>query len=465
MAGRTKYKAGDALGDWTLVTMLGSGGNGDVWQAESHDGQSAAVKVLHRTAGRDYDRFKREVGICETLSPDDTAILPVLDKHLPEKPTAADRPWFVMPLASDLTTALGGASLDVKVAAVRDVARTLARLLADHGISHRDVKPANLYQFKDRIVVGDFGLAKRPNDPVLTETGRRLGPFHHLPSEVYVTDAEPNWERVDVYCLSNTLWCIAVEKPHPPRGQIRATEEDSLTILLADEPYVGQLAGLIQAGTSRSPLSRPTLSDFADQLNDWLAARARRAAFTVEFESAEARRSAVLRWLVQHVRREPVLDVMSYEIPDDLDSPSDVSGLTERHVCEALLELIEDGAVEGQASYALGRREPVLFTRLYPTFQGIDEIDDVESLTAQATPMLRAYLDSVDWLSLPRSKVPVEIAPGVSLSPPEAYFQMRLLEAQGLLSFRPMQATFGHASFADLRTTSDGRRWLYRQAT
>jgi hypothetical protein len=441
--------------------MLGSGGNGDVWRVGSKDSTSAAVKILHRTAARDYERFQREVAICAELSPGDTGILPVLESHLPKKPTLSDRAWFVMPLATDLTIALAGASLDAKVAAVRDVARSLARLLAENGINHRDVKPANLYQFEDRIVVGDFGLAKRPDDPGLTEEGKPLGPFHHLPSEVYVTDQEPDWERVDVYCLANTLWCIAVEKLHPPRGQIRAREDDSLALLLASEPYVGQLAGLVQAATARSPTSRPRLSEFAEQLDDWLAARASRVDFAVEFEDAEARKLAVLRWLIQHVRREPLFDQMLYEIPDDLDAPADVSGLTEGQMSEALLELIEEGLIEGNASYAFGRREPRHFGRLYPTLYGIEEVDSVASLTAQATPLLRAFLAVQDWLSLPRSSEPMEIVPGLSLTPAEAYFQMRLLEAQGLLSVRPIHETGGHASFTDVRTTLGGKRRIY----
>jgi Protein kinase domain len=462
MAGRTKYKAGDQLGRWTLVGTPRSGGNGDVWRAESDEPpKSAAVKILHRMAAKDYERFRREVAICEELSPADKGILPVLEKHLPEKSTVADRAWFVMPLATDLTIALAGAPLDAKVSAIRDVARTLARLLAEHGINHRDVKPANLYQFENRIVVGDFGLAKRPSDPALTDEGKPLGPFHHLPSEVFVAEEEPDWERVDVYCLANTLWCIAAEKLHPPRGQIRAAEEDSLDLLLSGEPYVGQLAGVVQAATSRSPSSRPTLSSFADQLDDWLAARASRGDFAVEFEDAEARKLAVLRWLVQRVRSEPVFDRMAYEIPDDLASPSDVPGLTEGQMCEALLELIEDGAIEGEASYALGRREPRDFNGLYPTLYGIEEIDDLASLTEQAMPLLRAYVQMEDWLSLPKSNEPIEIA-GLTLSPAEAHFQMRLLEAQGLLDFRVMHEGGMQTSFADVRTTSDGKRRLYQ---
>ncbi len=125
MAGKTKHKVGDVLGRWTLVEFRGGGGNGDVWRAETTDeAKSVAIKILHRMAAKDYERFRREVAICEELSPADKGILPVFEKHLPEKSTAADRAWFVMPLATDLAIALAGAPLESKVSAVRDVART-----------------------------------------------------------------------------------------------------------------------------------------------------------------------------------------------------------------------------------------------------------------------------------------------------------------------------------------------------
>jgi Protein kinase domain len=369
-----------------------------------------------------------------------------------------------MPLASDLTVALAGSSLDEKVAAIRDVGQTLARLLDEHDIHHRDVKPENLYVYDHRIVVGDFGLAKRPDDPNLSGD-KPVGPYHHLPSEVFVEDEEPDWERVDVYCLANTLWRLAVERKYPPRGQIRANEEDSLALLLPGEPYIAQVAGVIEAATSRNPRSRPTLAGFAEQLDDWLDARRVKDEWAVEYEDAEARKLAVLRWLVQQARNEPVFNTMGYEIPSDMDVPSDIPGLTEEQVGTALLELIEDDAVDGEAKHVLGRQMPRHFVRLYPTLVGLGMVDSVDSLTAQAMPLLRAFTKRADGISLPRSHEQVELAPGLSLAPAEAYFQMRLLDAQGLLSFRPLRESGGSAMFMDVHTTTVGKRLLYLAST
>jgi hypothetical protein len=387
------------------------------------------------------------------------AVLPVIDSHLPDSPTKSDRAWFVMPIAESLGGALADAQLDDKVAATRDIAATLARLLREEKVNHRDVKPENMYFYGLRAVIGDFGLAKRPDDPNLTE-GKPVGPFHHLPSEVFL-DEEPDWERVDVYCVANSLWRLATGRRYPPRGQIRAVEEDSLALLLPDEPYVGQLARLIEGATARSPQARPTLVAFRDQLDDWLESRKTRDDFAANYESGEARNLAVLRWIVDHVRREPVFEGAQYETAD-LDAPSDIPGLSEGQVCEALLELIERYEIRGEPHLVPGRREPLSFSHLYPTTYGLARVEDVDVLIAQATPLLRAFLTPADFISLPRANELIELPGGLTRTAPEAFFQMRLLESQGLLEFRPLNEIGGHASFMDVRCTAAGKDWLYR---
>ncbi len=433
-----------------------------MWSAEAPDSRSAALKVLHRTSPRDYERFQREVEICQGLDPEEYAILPVLDSHLPASPSGSDLARFAMPLASPLMPALSGASLDEKVSAVREATRTLAGLLADHGLHHRDVKPENLYRWEGRTVVGDFGLATRPEDPALTTHGP-VGPFHHMPSEVLVGDEDPDWERADVYCLANTLWRLAVEKLYPPRGQIRATEDDSLGTLLPSEPYAGRLAGLIESATSRSPASRPTLHQFADQLDDWLSTRQSTEDFALEFESAETRKIMILRWLVREVRTQPTFWIAMWEVPRDADrlsQPSDVPGLTEQEVAEALIELIEDGAVEGDIERTMGLRLPYMFSKLYPSLEGVGRVEEVESLTAQAAPLLRALVEEHVELTFPRKSEPVSIHDGLTLLPAEAYFQLRLLEQRGFVSYVPLYVTPGYVSLGRVRATSSGKRWL-----
>lgn len=361
----TKYNEGDVVGTWTVVSFIGGGGNADVWRARSGR-TSVALKLLHRTDAEGYARFAREVEICATIDASKVAILPVVDSHLPDNPRR-DRPWFAMPIAETAAEALAGGSLNQKVEAVRDTAATLAYPLQTEGINHRDVKPENFYIWNGRSVVGDFRLAKRPKDLALTK--RTIGPYHHLPDEAF-HDPNPDRELIDVFCLANSLWRLAVEEDYPPRGQIRAGDAKSLALLFPAEPYIGRLAALIEGATSTTPDRRPTLALFASQLTDWLATRSDVNEFEAEYEASETRKLAVLRWLVDHVRSEPVFDTLPYATPSDLDAPSEVAGLTEREVGAALVELIEERLVDGDAQYAFGRREPRHISHLFPRRSG-----------------------------------------------------------------------------------------------
>jgi len=63
---RTNHIDGDVLGRWKLVAYINTGGNGDVWRAEANS-ETVALKILHRTDPAGYERFRREVAICEAL--------------------------------------------------------------------------------------------------------------------------------------------------------------------------------------------------------------------------------------------------------------------------------------------------------------------------------------------------------------------------------------------------------------
>lgn len=79
-------------------------------------------------------------------------------------------------MAVPLLDALGATpELPQVVQAIEHIARTLAGLAAD-GVSHRDIKPDNLFQLNGEWAVGDFGLVKYPEHESATRHGRRLGP-------------------------------------------------------------------------------------------------------------------------------------------------------------------------------------------------------------------------------------------------------------------------------------------------
>jgi hypothetical protein len=58
-----------------------------------------------------------------------------------------------MPIAVPITEALEGKPLETVVAALAQIADTLARLQAEHGVAHRDLKPSNLYELEGEWLV------------------------------------------------------------------------------------------------------------------------------------------------------------------------------------------------------------------------------------------------------------------------------------------------------------------------
>jgi serine/threonine protein kinase len=60
----------------------------------------------------------------------------------------------------------------------------MVRAIVKHGITHRDIKPQNLYRHDGSWVVGDFGLIEAPNLEALTATGRLIGPTYFIAYDV-----------------------------------------------------------------------------------------------------------------------------------------------------------------------------------------------------------------------------------------------------------------------------------------
>jgi len=270
---RYYYDRGAEFGRWTLVGQLGSGGNGEVWEASDDDsGELVAIKILHAESVDDerYVRFRREIETLLSLGPED-GVLPLIDFDLPESPH--ERPaWYTMPVARSLRVALGGKPLAEQVAASRDVGVVLARL-ADRGIHHRDVKPENLYFYAGSYVLGDFGLVRRHEDEKLTLPGKFPGPFAYLPNEAILQWHDADFEKVDVFCLAKTLWVLAANEDIPPRGRLNASDLYALARRLIDEPYVDELDELIQHATLDDPSQRLSLNEFVRRLTNWLEAR------------------------------------------------------------------------------------------------------------------------------------------------------------------------------------------------
>jgi serine/threonine-protein kinase len=203
------------IAGYRIEEVAGRGGMGVVYRAQHmHLGRTVALKLLNPelAASEEFrERFVREARAAAEL--EHPNIVPVYDAGEVEgrlylamkfiEGTDLARllederrigPERVMPLLEQLANAL-------------DVAH-------EHGLIHRDVKPANALLEGDRLYLTDFGLTRRVDSTrPLTATGRAVGTAAYLAPEQI--RGEPLDRRVDVYALGCVMYqCLAGEPPY-----------------------------------------------------------------------------------------------------------------------------------------------------------------------------------------------------------------------------------------------------------
>jgi serine/threonine protein kinase len=257
---------GQQVGQWILRRRLGQGGNGEVWLAVGNDGGQVAIKFLTKTKNVAYARFRDEVAAL-TLVAGTQGVLPLLAHDLPPK-LATSRPWYAMPVATPLLSAIRRFGPSERAAAIADAAETIGQLHAK-GITHRDIKPQNLLLYGGKCHVGDFGLVNYPNKVNVTGAKERLGPQWTMAPEVRREGNNEGSPAADVYSLAKTLWIVLVGDEKGFDGQFDAARAVSIKRHCGDL-YITPLEQLLSDGTEHNPEHRPTMQAFAERLRAWI---------------------------------------------------------------------------------------------------------------------------------------------------------------------------------------------------
>ena len=177
--------AGQQLGPYKILSLLGAGGMGEVYRAkDDRIGREVAIKVLPPALSADADRlrrFEQEARAAGRLNHPNVLALYDVGTH-------EGSPYLVseLLLGETLRDRLRGKPLPLRKAL--DFALQIARGLAaahEKSIVHRDLKPENLFITKDeRVKILDFGLAKlQPKRVKVTDTD--------VPSETLSIHTEP----------------------------------------------------------------------------------------------------------------------------------------------------------------------------------------------------------------------------------------------------------------------------------
>lgn len=241
----------ERLGDYRIVSRLGSGGMGAVYRAvHERMGREVAVKLLRPEIQKNpmlLQRFDREVRAAARLSHPN--IVAALDAREHE-----GLHFLVTELVDgrdlDQTVRLSGAlpiidSLECVVQAARGLAYAHSQ-----GVIHRDIKPANLLRAKDGTVkILDMGLARLSNtdsstDVNLTGTGVMMGTAAYMPPE-QARDTRKADARSDLYSLGCTLFYLLT-------GRTAFTGTTQMDMILS---HVNQPIPSLRQINSRIPLA------------------------------------------------------------------------------------------------------------------------------------------------------------------------------------------------------------------
>ncbi|GAB2946440.1 protein kinase [Nonomuraea fastidiosa] len=247
---------------YELVAPLGRGTMGTVWRARDRAlGREVAVKEIRQDPGLTEEqraelreRMVREGRIASRINHPSVAAIHDVIIH-------DNSPWIIMELieARSLEQVIEEEGpLPPRLVAEIGV-DLLGALRAAHaqGITHRDVKPANvLITESGRVVLTDFGIAKAEGDSRLTKTGMVIGsPGYTAPERAR---GEYTGPESDVWSLGATLYFAVEGRP----AYERSTVAETLAALLtenADPPT--------QAGRLRPVLNGLLNKDYRQRLS------------------------------------------------------------------------------------------------------------------------------------------------------------------------------------------------------
>jgi serine/threonine protein kinase len=264
-----------------LRRLLGEGGMGEVWLAYHLLMKClCAIKMLRGDqCGRNaLVRFEREIETYSRLRhPNVVGIM-----HADE---IDGRAFFVMEYVDGCSLqALVQRHGRLRVVDACELARQAALGLAhahSHGITHRDVKPANLMLGQTlKVKVVDFGLA-RDGTAGLTVDGDVLGTPEYMAPEQADRATQVDG-RADLYALGCTLYfLLAGVPPYPRKGNawheifavLAGHRSAAIPSLHACRPGVpAGLASLIEKMLAKEPAGRPaTASEVAAVLEKYSA--------------------------------------------------------------------------------------------------------------------------------------------------------------------------------------------------
>jgi eukaryotic-like serine/threonine-protein kinase len=241
--------------------LLGVGGMGRVYEAfDEALGEPVALKVL-RPELLDSEqallRFRKEVKLARQVTHRNVARIYDIGED-------AGQRFMTMELIdgstlADLIERSAPLSVDEALRILEPICRGMAAA-HEQGIVHRDLKPGNvMLERGGRVVVTDFGLARRGEDGDRLTMGQVLGtPAYMAPEQVMATTVEP---PADVYALGLILFEMLTGRrawlgPSPVMVAAMRTMEDAPRLQVLRPELGAEVSDLVARCLSRDAEDR-----------------------------------------------------------------------------------------------------------------------------------------------------------------------------------------------------------------
>ncbi len=277
--------SGKVVGDFRLVSLIGQGGMGQVWEAEQVSlHRTVAVKFVRpeRVTERQLELFAREARAGGRLA--HPGIVTVFGYGQSD-----GLAWIAMEFVSGAWTLKdfldeAARAAEVPVGYDRHVAHFVAEIAEamqtahEAGVIHRDLKPQNvLITGEDRPKVTDFGLARITDESAMSQTGDFAGTYYYMSPEQVTARRMGIDHRTDIFSLGIVMYeLLALRRPfegdtsHQVAAQIVTKDPPDIRTIRSRVPR--DLAVIAGKALEKDRDKRyPTMKELAADLRRYLA--------------------------------------------------------------------------------------------------------------------------------------------------------------------------------------------------
>jgi serine/threonine protein kinase len=245
------------IGPYTVIALLGDGGNAHVYRAVSKATGEVAVKVMRTAGGEAAAMIANEFDLGRRVDPAYVAA-PIAFA------ADADRSYLVSRLHRRHASLTGAKRGAVTATDLWRVAAGVARALAathKAGVIHCDVKPANILVYGDSIRLIDFGISRLVGDQPSWSEYVHFSRGWAAPEQLR---PDPLTPAADVFGWG----CVVAALAHGVNPFASATDDEWVEKVQAETPPLDGvplgLREMVRASLARDPGNRPRASDLAD---------------------------------------------------------------------------------------------------------------------------------------------------------------------------------------------------------